>query len=107
MINLEQYPDLDQLVETVLDVWPEHESLASKSLDDRSPEVLDASNRTAGLIQALAAHQSEGLKGLCSSYQFLCEKIVLPEELHFRRSGAYRLSRFADALREVYANAPF
>jgi 2-polyprenyl-3-methyl-5-hydroxy-6-metoxy-1,4-benzoquinol methylase len=107
MINLDRHEDLRELVQAVLKAWPAHENLANKSLEVRSPEVLDISNTIAALIKTLASHEPEGLEGLCKDYQFLCEKIVLPEELYFRRNGTYRLSTFADAEREVYANADF
>lgn len=107
MIELTPYKELKRLVDCVLNVWPAHENLATKSFEERSPEVIEISNKMAGLIETLAAHQPEGLEGLCRSYRFLCEKIVLPEELYFRRNGTYRLSTFAAAQREVYANAPF
>ncbi len=107
MIDLGDYKNLKLLVDRVLKVWPAHESLAAKSFEIRSPEVLDVSNKMSALIETLAAHVPEGLDGLCKSYQFLCEKIVLPEELYFRRNGTYRLSNFSDARREVYSNAPF
>jgi hypothetical protein len=44
---------------------------------------------------------------MADDYRFLCEQIVYPEELYFRRHGEYRLKHFEDALRLVYANAPF
>lgn len=107
MIDFGRYEDLKRLVECTLEVWPAHAPLATKSLEVRSPEVLDFSNKIAAQIGKLAEHLPEGMEGLCRDYQFLCEKIVLPEELHFRRSGTYRLSTFTDAEAEVYSNAGF
>ena len=69
--------------------------------------VKAVSDEVARLVLALGAAQAAGLDGLIDDYRFLCETIVLPEELHFRRHGGYRLSRFVDAERECYANAPF
>lgn len=107
MIDLANYKNLDDLVAGVLAVWPAHEKFISKSLEDRSPDVLNSSDRMSLLIKTLSAHEPGGLEGLCKSYKFLCENIVLPEELHFRRHGTYRLSNFVDAEREVYSNAEF
>ena len=107
MIDLSNHQDLKYLVDTVLAVWPAHEKFISKSLEGRAPAVLDSSDRMSSLIKTLSAHEPGGLEGLCEAYKFLCEDIVLPEELHFRRNGTYRLSTFADAEREVYANAEF
>lgn len=107
MIDIEGHHALKELVQCVINVWPAHEKLAAKSFEVRSPEELAVSDKAAALIRRLAAHNPGGLEGLCKSYQFLCQEIVLPEELYFRRNGTYRLSRFADAMREVYANEPF
>ncbi len=107
MIDLQEYSELGRLVDAVLKVWPAHEKLATKSLEVRSPQVLGVSERIAGRINTLASHVPGGLEGLCGDYQFLCEQIVLPEELHFRRNGTYRLSTFADADREVYSNKAY
>ena len=107
MIEIVRYPNLKEVVDSVVRVWPEHESYASKSFAGRSPEVLKTSDTIAGLIKALAKHAPGGLERLCSDYQFMCEKLILPEELYFRRHGKYRLTTQAEAQREVYANAPY
>jgi 2-polyprenyl-3-methyl-5-hydroxy-6-metoxy-1,4-benzoquinol methylase len=65
------------------------------------------SNDLAECIFKLAAHVPGGIDELCRDYRFLCEDIVVPEEIHFRRHGGYRLSSFEEANRECYANAPF
>ena len=107
MIGLADYPRLDQIVDAILGAWPEHQMFARKSVDGRSPGVLRSSDQIAGLILRLAPHARGGLEGLCEDYRFLCETIVLPEELYFRRHGRYRLSTLEEAAREVYANGPF
>jgi 2-polyprenyl-3-methyl-5-hydroxy-6-metoxy-1,4-benzoquinol methylase len=40
----------------------------------------------------------------CGDYRFLCDKLM---EIYFRRNGSYRLTRFEDALIEVYSNREF
>jgi len=107
MIELEKHQHLKHLVDRLLARWPAHEKFVAKSLEDRPADVLELSDRISLLIKTLGEHGPDGLDGLCGSYQFLCEEIVLPEELHFRRNGTYRLSKFVDAEREVYANAPY
>lgn len=107
MIDLSSRPALGSLVEEILTLWPEHEVYIEKSLAGRSPEVLDFSDALAGIVRRLAAEHAGGMPAMCADYRFLCEEIILPEELHFRRNGTYRLSRFEDANRECYANAPF
>jgi len=107
MIDLEGRKNLKHIVESVLSVWPSHEKFISRSLQDRPEDVLDLSDHISGLIRTLSSTESGGMEKLCRSYRFFCEQIVLPEELHFRRNGSYRLSSFEDAFREVYSNEPF
>lgn len=107
MTDVTQYPALRSLLDAVERSWPEHSSFIAKSIDGRSPEVLQVSDRLAGLIQQLAPEIPGGLQQLCSDYRFLCEQIVLPEELHFRRHGRYRISSFEDADAECYQKPEF
>jgi len=104
---LDAYPSLDRLTARLVALWPEHKDYVDKSFVDRAPEVTATSEDVAAAVLRLAETIPGGLDGLCGDYRFLCEKIVLPEELHFRRHGRYRLSSFEDALEECYANAPF
>lgn len=105
MIELAGYPSLDALLTRLLQLWPEHGDYVRKSFADRADAVMTTSERIAGIVLKLAG--AGGVDELCGDYRFLCEKIVLPEELHFRRHNRYRLSSFEDAERECYANAPF
>lgn len=102
-----EHKNIDTLVTAVLDNWPQHKSLAEKSFANRAPDVMAVSDTIAGLVLQLAPHHEGGLQRLCEDYRFLCEQIVLPEELYFRRNGAYRLKTFEEADREVYSNAEY
>lgn len=95
------------IVDRVSQAWPEHAGFMEKSLAGRAEPVLDVSEQLSAAILKLAPSIDNGLDALVSDYRFLCEDIVLPEEIHFRRNGQYRLSSFAEANRECYANAPF
>jgi len=101
------FPSLEKLVSRVREFWPEHDTYLEKSFADRSPDVMMVSEQVAACVFKLATRIRGGLDQLCDDYRFLCEEIILPEEFHFRRYGRYRLSSFADAMRECYANAPF
>ena len=105
--GIETRPALRTLVERQLALWPEHATYLSRSFADRSDAVLDVSEHVSGLILKLAGHEKGGLDSLCRDYRYLCEEITLPEELYFRRNGAYRLSSFADAFKNVYGNKVF
>ena len=88
----------------VLAVWPEHERYIEGSLRDRSETVLATSEQISALLLRLADSAAGGLDALCSDYRFMCQEIVLPEEVYFRRNEKYRLSSFAEAYQEVYSN---
>jgi 2-polyprenyl-3-methyl-5-hydroxy-6-metoxy-1,4-benzoquinol methylase len=94
-----------RLVDAVCAEWPAHEKTARKSLADRSADVLRTTELLATQILRLCGGRAEEIEKLARDYRFTCEKILLPEELHFRRTESYRLSRFEDAEREVYADA--
>jgi 2-polyprenyl-3-methyl-5-hydroxy-6-metoxy-1,4-benzoquinol methylase len=98
---------LQTLIGDILSHWPEHKSYLDKSFASRAPDVLRVSETLAGIVQKLATTIPGGIDTLCADYRFLCDEIVLPEELFFRRNGRYRLSSFEDANRECYANAAF
>lgn len=107
MTDLTEYPALNALIGAVTQGWPDHGSFINKSMEGRSSEVLHVSDRLSGLIQQLAPTIPGGLQQLCSDYRFLCEQIVLPEELHFRRYGKYRVSSFEEADTECYQRPEF
>jgi 2-polyprenyl-3-methyl-5-hydroxy-6-metoxy-1,4-benzoquinol methylase len=107
MIDFENFPSLGRLVSRVREFWPDHNKFIERSFAERSGEVVEISEQVASCVLKLSSNVEGGLDQLCQDYRFLCEAIVLPEEFHFRRHGTYRLSAFADAMRECYANAPF
>lgn len=100
------YPHLYELSRRLVALWPKHERYVERSLEGRSPETKRVSDDLARIIYLIAETVNGGVDKLILDYQFLCEKITFPEEIYFRRHKKYRLSRFADAERECYANAP-
>ena len=107
MIETSGATHLDALLRRVVERWPDHASYVAKSFEGRDPAVMAVSDELSRIVLTLGEHIEGGLDRLVDDYRFLCEQIVLPEELHFRRHGRYRLSNFVDAERECYANAPF
>ena len=105
-MNFDNRPALNQLVAHLLGVWPTHINLLAKSFANRTPATLDVSELLSSAILKLAKHEPDGLDGLCADYRYMCEDIFLPEEVHFRRNGRYRLASFAEANAACYANAP-
>jgi 2-polyprenyl-3-methyl-5-hydroxy-6-metoxy-1,4-benzoquinol methylase len=90
------------LVDAVLAAWPEHEKFLRTSFRDRSSQLLDTTDIIAQLLVTISTAQGRILADYAADYRYLCEKIVYPEELYFRREGKYRLSTFAEAVEQVY-----
>lgn len=101
------YPATARIVAAILQVWPAHDRYLRTTLAERDPALMAFTEHLARMICTLGDAAPEGLAGLAGDYRFLCQDIVLPEELHFRRHGRYRLTRFEEALTSVYANTPF
>lgn len=99
-------PALGRLLAETLARWPQHARFLEKSMANRSDTVLDTADRLAAIILQLADAEPGGIDGAIADYRFVCDEIVLPEEIFFRREGRYRLSSFAEANEAVYANAP-
>jgi 2-polyprenyl-3-methyl-5-hydroxy-6-metoxy-1,4-benzoquinol methylase len=66
--------------------------------------LLDTTEIIASLLDKVVKDRSKHLHTFAEDYRFLCEQIVYPEELHFRRTGQYRLKSFEEANTEVYSN---
>ena len=95
-------PELKRLVGLQLDTWPEHRDFLKNSFLDVSSDGGTAEGIAALILRLIAGRPDEA----CRDYRWTCERL-LEEELHFRRAGRYRLSSFAEAQREVYADEPF
>lgn len=95
------------MVTSILQHWPQHERYLRVNIGERDDRLLAFSEQLAGIICDLADKTHNGLEGLVKDYRFLCEEIVLPEELHFRRHGSYRLTSFEDAFETVYSDKHF
>lgn len=87
-------PALARLRSTVLAAWPEHERFLARRFTGEEPAFTE---QLAELVLALAEPPAR----FAADYRFLCE-LVLEEELHFRRTGRYRLSTFEEARAKVY-----
>jgi 2-polyprenyl-3-methyl-5-hydroxy-6-metoxy-1,4-benzoquinol methylase len=107
MIDSHAYPQLASLVATLTDRWPDHAAYLEKSFTGRNGANMDIAEEMAIIVRKLSGDIAGGIDTLCADYRFLCEDIVIPEELHFRRNGSYRLTKFEDADRECYANGEF
>jgi 2-polyprenyl-3-methyl-5-hydroxy-6-metoxy-1,4-benzoquinol methylase len=93
------YPELQQLLDKQLSIWPEHETFLKRRFKDFDSEHLAFANRLASQILVLTAGE---LDDFCRSYRWICEA-MLEEELYFRRNNTYRLKTFAEAIKQVYS----
>lgn len=93
-------PATRTFVEDILAAWPDHEGYLAKSFRDRSRSTSHLAEQTAGLIGRLHAG---GLGRLVEGYLWIC-RMVMEEELHFRREGTYRNSSFDEVNASVYQN---
>jgi 2-polyprenyl-3-methyl-5-hydroxy-6-metoxy-1,4-benzoquinol methylase len=100
-------PATEKVVGALLATWPEHGKFIRHSFADRSPELAVTRETVASLLLRVANDSGRPLASWMEDYRFLCEGIVFPEELFFRRNDRYRLSTFADALATVYNDPVF
>lgn len=91
---------LHTLVAAVLDVFPDHSGYCRARFSDDAPDYLDRTETLAALVLAVAGPD---LHDYARDYRWMCERF-LEEEVHFARTGQYRLSTFQQALDSVYAD---
>ncbi len=98
-----QFTQLNRLIDLQLDVFPEHRAFLTKRFADSDTAHLEFCDQLSENVFRIAGGD---IKRIVADYRWLSD-MVLAEELHFRREGKYRLSKFSDALEQVYANKPF
>jgi len=94
------YPATERIVAAVLENWPDHAKYVSKSFAMRDDEERAT---TEILAEAALVLEGDRLPTLAANYRWTCDRLR-EEELHFHRTGGYRLTTFEDAEREVYSN---
>lgn len=100
MDNLKvDYPYLSKLMDAFNETWPEHSSFLAKGILNAEPHIKSHANRLAELFDPI---MKNNLNSLVSDYRWLC-KMFVDEQMHFYRTGGYRLSKIEDAIREVYS----
>jgi 2-polyprenyl-3-methyl-5-hydroxy-6-metoxy-1,4-benzoquinol methylase len=97
---LADFPKLKALFERQTAATPVHAASLQKRLSASDADHLGMADEIAGYIMQLAG---DGLDQCLQDYDWIC-KLVLQEELHFRRTGGYRLKTFAEAVEQVYSN---
>lgn len=99
----ESAPHLGRLLKLQTEVYPESGKFFERRFKSEDQAGYDN-------LETIATHVSKLISGrekqFAEDYSWLCQMQV-DEELYFRRNGRYRLSTFAEALEQVYANKPF
>lgn len=86
------------LVQGQLQVWPEHATFLSRSVEGRDHGVQESTERIAQLIWQMTQGD---LTGYFIGYRWMCEAVT-SETYYFLRTGRYRNDSFAAARAEVY-----
>ena len=95
--------ELDRLVDTLLERWPEHTDFIRASVRSRNAETLKTSEILASAILKITGDQ---LDSFCDDYRKTCEALT-EEEYYFRRNGSYRYSRYDEVANFVYHNPDY
>lgn len=101
--RLAPYRNLSRLVERQLAATPQHHRSLTKRLVECEESQIAVLDRLAGQICCIAGEQIEDV---LHDYDWIC-RMMVDEEMKFRRSGHYRISTFKEAVEEVYSNDEF
>jgi 2-polyprenyl-3-methyl-5-hydroxy-6-metoxy-1,4-benzoquinol methylase len=96
-------PHLDKMVAAQTASYPDFAEQAAKRFAKDDAGALKLADDIARLVLLVAGGE---LATICEDYRWLAQ-MVLAEEDFFRRNGRYRLSRFQDALEQVYNDRVF
>src|SRR5438552_1551399 len=96
----DEYPNLAKMVRYQLAVFSEHGSYLERRFAEMDEAHFRFDEYVAEKVLRIAGPTIERV---CDDYRWLCSE-VMNEELHFRRTGRYRLSSFEQAVKEVYSN---
>jgi 2-polyprenyl-3-methyl-5-hydroxy-6-metoxy-1,4-benzoquinol methylase len=103
LVDRGRFDVLEGLLQAQLAVSPGQGPFFRRRLNGESEAGLSKLNELAShVLKLLDRHIEEHAR----DYAWLCDEQV-NEELHFRRTGRYRLSTFEEAYREVYGNKPY
>ena len=95
----ESHPKLNNLVNAFERVWPEHLSVVKKGILSAEPSLQAHAERLATLFNPIIHNR---IDDLVKDYKWVCQ-MLLNEQMHFFRTGDYRLSKIEDAVSEVYS----
>ncbi len=96
-------PATARIFDAITGVWPEHGRYLTKSMAARDHHVRATTEILADAALKLAGDR---LDTVAAHYRWTCDRLR-EEELNFHRTGAYRLTTFQEADREVYSDAAY
>lgn len=102
-LALENCPALSRICGAVLEAWPEHSVFLELRFAESNEQSLPITEEMAELVLRIIG---DDLTVFIAGYRWMCEAFVA-EDLHFRRTGSYRLTTFEDAYREVYSRPDY
>jgi len=95
--------NLVQLLQTQLDVFPEHRSFLRKRFTNLGSESFQNLESLAEKVVKLSKGQ---LARYCTAYHWMTEQ-MMKEDYFFRKNGHYRYSNFDEVCDKVYADAAY
>jgi len=102
-ISSENYPALADMVARQVAAFPDHREYLEKRFADAASATLQFADDISRKVMGIAGAD---ITRFVEDYRWLCD-MVLQEEIHFRRTGRYRLSTFEEADAQVYSNREF
>lgn len=101
--RLAPYRDLSRLLTRQLAATPQYKKSLTKRLVGCETSQLAVLDQLARQICCIAGEQ---LEDVLHDYDWIC-RLMLDEEMNFRRSGRYRITTFEEAVKQVYSNDEF
>ena len=98
--DLEKYPNFQHIIAAQIDVWPNHEDYLQHHFSNLDTPVLILTEEIAGLVSRLVGDR---MVEYCEDYKWMCDNFFL-EDVHFRKTGKYRLRNFTEVYEHVYGN---
>ncbi len=99
----DRWPYLARVLDAMVTAWPEHAKFLATRFANADDPTLPICEEVAGLVLTIA---SGDLAPYCAGYRWFCEASVI-EDVHFRRTGRYRRSTFAEVYRDIYSDAAY
>jgi 2-polyprenyl-3-methyl-5-hydroxy-6-metoxy-1,4-benzoquinol methylase len=99
----EAFPNISAIAAAALRAWPDHEKFIRASLGSADRGFMARLENVATDVVALTG---DDLDEFAHDYRWMCE-VVREEQFYFARHKKYRRSTIAEAIRDIYGNAPY